>query len=93
MGVPRLFKLSKPKQFNYRPLYYNQDKEELEERIRNIEAEVRAEQQGGEYSPRIRKGYMREKFTRGTKAKKDSNRRLLIIMVILAVLAYVLFYM
>jgi hypothetical protein len=28
------FKTSKPKQFNYKPLYYDQQKEEMEERLK-----------------------------------------------------------
>jgi hypothetical protein len=41
------FKLPKHRVFNYKPLYYDADKEELNERIRNIEEN--SKQNDGEY--------------------------------------------
>jgi len=40
MGIPRFFSTPKPKQFNYIPRYYDEQKEALEERIRDIEIEM-----------------------------------------------------
>jgi len=39
MGIPRFFKIPQHKQFNYEPLYYDERKEKLQERIKRIEQE------------------------------------------------------
>lgn len=49
MRLPSLVKLPKNKRFNYEPRYYDPEKEELQERIQRIEAQVKAEKEGQVY--------------------------------------------
>lgn len=40
MRIPGLFRQYKPREFKYMPRYYNQEKEEFEERVRRIQTEL-----------------------------------------------------
>ncbi len=93
MALPRFFKLGKAKQFTYKPLYYNQQKEELQERIKSIEAEFKGKNAAnGEYVSRLRKGYLREQTRKNTKGRRVSNVRIVIILVLLLIAAYYYLY-
>lgn len=92
MGIPSFFRTPKPKHFNYIPRYYDEQKENLEERIRNIEIEMGVKE-GEAYRPRIRKGHMSNYFRRKQKrVQKQSNIRLVIIILILLLVSYFLFF-
>ena len=56
MAIPSFFRTQKPKQFNYVPRYYDEQKEQLDERIRDIEREMGVKD-GKTYRPTIRKGW------------------------------------
>ena len=89
MGIPKLFKLSKPKQFSYSPRYYDPVKEEFEERVKKARGE-QAESAGEVHIPRI-KGQIKSQFNRNktnAKAKNTSNIRLVIIIAILLFAAW-----
>jgi hypothetical protein len=93
MALPSLFKIPRHRQFSYSPLYYNPQREKLQERIKNIEAEMGVKREDAEkYVPRIEKGQMRGYFHKIKRQKKQSNIRLLIILFVLFFLAYLLFY-
>ena len=91
MGIPRFFKLPKPKQFNYQPLYYDPVKEAKEERKKKIGRELGVIE-GDSHSGRITRGSMREYFRRETKARRQSNIRLVIIIIVLFFVAYLLLF-
>ncbi|UCG26932.1 MAG: hypothetical protein JSV24_08105 [Bacteroidales bacterium] len=92
MGIPRFFSTPKPKQFNYIPRYYDEQKEALEERIREIEMEMGVNK-GEAYRPRIRRGQMSNYFRRKQKrVQKQSNIRLVIIILFLLLISYFLFF-
>jgi len=89
MGIPKLFKLSKPKQFAYSPRYYDPVKEEFEERVKKARGE-QTELVGEIHVSRI-KGQIKSQFNRSktnAKAKNASNIRLLIIIAILLFAAW-----
>ncbi|MBN1182980.1 MAG: hypothetical protein JXB49_11875 [Bacteroidales bacterium] len=90
MALPTFFKQNKHKQFNYIPRYYDPQKEELEERIRQIEAEEGIRPEG--YTPGIRKGQMRNYYERNKHTRNYSSIRLLIIAGLLVFIAYYLFF-
>jgi len=92
MGVPRLFKLPGYKKFSFFPRYYDPQKEELKQRVKNIEDEIR-QKENGERAPII-KGQMREYFHRSNtaKIKRQSNIRLIVIMAVLFIILYYLLY-
>ena len=88
------FKLNKPKQFNYEPLYYDERKEQLQERIRNIEIEMGKNPVGG--TAEIKRTLVRGSFSKyrtiRRKHQRQSSIRLLIIMILLITIIYLLFY-
>jgi hypothetical protein len=94
----RFFKLAKPKPFNIKPRYYNPDLEERQERERKIKAELGIKDDNDPY-PRYAaniKGQFLKAAGKRTKiteaAKRKSNNRLLVLILILAILFYLLFY-
>lgn len=91
MGIPRFFKLQKNKQFDYKPIYYDPVKEEREARKKEIERELGITS-GGQYSGRLRKGAMREYFNRTKKVRRQSNYRLIFLIIILLFVAYLILY-
>ena len=89
-GIPRLFKTPLHKRFEYKPLYYDADKEELQERIQAIEVEMGIKKEN--YTPTIAKGRIRRQMTKNRKLQKQSNIRLLIILAFLAAIVYFVLY-
>ena len=90
MDLPRFFRNYKHRQFNYIPVYYDQQKEELNERIRRIKKEESGEkQEEGEYKKSIIRGSFRHAAAYRAKANRASAIRTLLIILIL--LAFVLF--
>ncbi len=88
--LPKFFRTYKHKQFNYIPLYYNQQKEELEERIKRIESELQGKSTGT-YKPGIARGSFKKFHSTRRRSSRDSTFRLVIIVMILIALAYYLF--
>ena len=94
MGVPRFFKLHRPKRFEYNPIYWDPEKEEREERIRRIKQEMGMEEEGATIQrSSIKRGSFRQ-YKRKTKvrASRSSNIRLIIILAVLFLLSYLIFY-
>lgn len=84
MGI--FFKTPKHRVFNYKPLYYDPRKEELEEKIEN-----QRKRDAGEYVPgdNIRKGFHRIKYE--SKRGGGQNRFLRLVSIIsIAILIYIL---
>lgn len=91
MGIPRFFKVPQHKQFHYEPIYYDERKENLEERIKAIEQEYGINN-GGESVRNLHKGSFSNHYTRNRKTQRYSNTRLVIIIVFLVFIAYYLFF-
>lgn len=81
------FKTGRPKNFNYVPRYYDEQKEEFDKRQRRIEQEVGVEQPQEGYRSRLKPGIMSERLISKRKISRGSTLRLLIIILILGVLA------
>lgn len=94
MAIPRLFKIPKHKEFNYRPIYFDPEKEEREERIKRIKAEMGVKDEDGKpYKPGIVRGQMRGQYRQHyTQSKRQSNVRLIVILLTLFALAYYIIY-
>ena len=90
MGIPRFFKVAQHKQFHYEPIYYDERKERLEERIREIEAEygIKSEDRPART---IRKGSFSSYYGKKKKAERYSTMRLVIIVIFLMFISYFLF--
>lgn len=93
MGVPRFIKLPGYKRFEYSPRYWDPEKEEREERIRQIKQEMGIDMPGNPNRSTIRRGSIRQARQQAkVKASRSSNIRLLIILAVLFLLAYLLFF-
>ncbi|OFX88345.1 MAG: hypothetical protein A2W99_07695 [Bacteroidetes bacterium GWF2_33_16] len=90
----KFFHTPKNRQFSFKPRYYDEQKEELENRIKQIKRDLgQSNGIGGEksYTPNI-KGRFRSNLRRTSDANKNSNIRLIIIIIALALIAYYLFF-
>jgi len=92
MGLPRFIKLPGHKQFNYSPRYWDPEKEEREDRIRQIKAEMGIELHSDPNRSTIKRGSFRQVRQKAkVKATRSSNLRLVVILAVLLMLAYLLF--
>jgi hypothetical protein len=83
------FKTPRNKKFNYRPLYYDQKKEEREFRLKSA-----LEDDKENYEQALRERMrMRWKRSSGAREKKTSNQRLIIILIVIFLLFYLVFLM
>jgi hypothetical protein len=97
--IGRFFYLPGTKKFNITPRYYDPDKEEREDRERRIKEEMGIAYEKKDdlknYRPNI-KGRFRMGQNGLTKssenARRASNRRLIILIMILALIMYLFFY-
>ncbi len=93
MAIPRFFKLPKHKRFDYQPLYYDPAKEEREERNRAIASDLGIkEEPGNGYRPAIRRGSMKSVRFRNTKVNRQSNVRLVLIIIFLFFVAWMILF-
>lgn len=88
MGLPSFFRTELPKRYNYRPVYYDKRKEELEERIKQSDKDGLHVQIGGSLS----RGAFREHFLKRQKERKQSNSRILILILLFALISFFIFY-
>ena len=95
MGVPSFFKQYGPRGMNIIPRYYDPEKEKREERLKRIKAELGIADDGSEeYIPRIQKGSMSNYFQqKQRKVQRYTLIRLVVIVLILFLIAYVFFYL
>lgn len=84
-----LFKQRKPKQFGFKPLYYNAEKEAREKRNELIKKEISSETLT--QNEELRK-LLREKWRKNyvVLANKKSNIRIIVIAVLLALICYLI---
>ncbi|MCF8345995.1 MAG: hypothetical protein K9G38_02195 [Bacteroidales bacterium] len=93
MGIPRFFKVKEPNRFNYNPLYWDPKKEEFEDRVRRIKAELGKEVTYNRKSSTITRGSFRQYTQKSNrKAGRESNVRLLVITAVLMLISYLLFF-
>ena len=90
--MPSFFRLTKNKQFNYIPRYYNEQKEEMKKRKKRIAREIDAEQDStGEKRIPLMKGQIKNYYLQNSNTdKRQYGIRVLVIIVILLFLAYYL---
>ena len=90
MMLPKLFRTYKNRQFTFMPRFYNQQKEELEERIKMVEREIQGAK-SEEYSGNIIRGSFRSASQRRSTSNRNSLLRVVAIIAILLLLVYFLF--
>ena len=93
MGIPRFIKLPTYKRFEYSPRYWDPEKEERDERIRQIKQEMGIDIPSDPNRTTIKRGSFRQ-VHRNTKirASRSTNIRLVIILAVLLFLAYLIFF-
>jgi hypothetical protein len=88
-----LFGLYKPKEYKFRYIYYDPKKEAIKAREKKRKNDEELAEKG-EYRPNIRRGTFREMANSNSKTRNEmsrqSNVRLLIIIVLLFAIAYFL---
>ncbi len=90
MAIGGFFRLPKHKQFDFRPRYYDADKEEFEERVKRAKQEAKG-YSDGEYIPNI-KGKMRQHLIDHKKSQSPYARIRRIIIAVSIILLFILFY-
>jgi hypothetical protein len=91
MGMISMFRTPKPRQFKYTPIFYDERKEALKEREKQLKQELGiSDDQSSRVS--LIKGRIRAGFRRSAKERSKSNLRLIIIFIILVLVAYLIFY-
>ena len=100
MRLPTIIRLPNHQKFEFKPRYWNPEKEELEARVERAKREVGKgtyTDKKGNYVPNI-KGQMRGTYMSGPyqnvrkRESQKSNMRFVIILAILGLIAYYLFY-
>ncbi len=89
------FKLHKPLVYKYKPIYYDPKKEAQKDRMKKMEQEGQTEVKNEGYEPKVlRRGSFREMADKNRNSKqaqtRQSNIRLVIIIMILLLIAYFL---
>lgn len=90
----KFFYIPKNKKFNFKPRYYDEQKEDLEKRIEQIKQEmgISDDDPNKPYVSTIRKGQMRGYLKKAGKQTKHPSGRLIIILIVLFIIAYYLLY-
>ncbi len=91
MAIFTFFKTGKPKGFNYKPIYYNEQKEEMKEREARIKRELGLNDEDTPFVPNI-KGKFRSKRLNKYSQSRQSTVRILIILFLLLLAAYFVFF-
>ncbi len=97
--IGKFFHTPGTKQFNFRPRFYNPEKEELDDRVRKIKQEmgvVEEKVDNGKPFRSMIKGQFRNPDGWNAKstsdARRSQNKRLIWLVVILALVFYLFFY-
>ncbi|MDD2385185.1 MAG: hypothetical protein PHP52_00190 [Bacteroidales bacterium] len=94
MGVGGFFKLPEYNVYDYKPRFYDPDKEERKERrreLRDMRGKTQSEIEDDTYKPGSTiKGSFRPKMPRRAYRSRSSTIRLFVIMAVLFFLAYIL---
>ncbi len=91
MGIPRFFRTPEHRRYHYEPVFYDERKEKLEERIQMIEQEygIKPEDQPAR---KLGRGSFSSHYRRNKKAQRYSNTRLIVIVGFLLFISYYLFF-
>ncbi len=93
MGLPTFIKLPGHKRFEYTPRYWDPEKEEFEERVRQIKQEIGIEVSRDPNRTTIKRGSFRQvRQQTKIRASRNSNLRLVVILAVLFVITYLIFF-
>jgi len=89
MKLPRFIRLPEYNRFEYKPIYFDERKQNLENKVKKYKDQKESIEKGT-YKPEI-KGKFKSSYTRNItkKQKKASNLRLAVIIIFFGVIAYI----
>lgn len=93
MALPRFFRLAKPRQFHYEPLYYDEQKEKMQERIRRAEQKTGNMANDFQFKRTFERGSISSRHLGRKKTSRQSTIRLIIIFIFLLLISYLLFFL
>ncbi len=87
--LPSFIKLHRNKRFDYQPLYYDAEKEELDQRVARIKKQIEAEKKG-ELNSELLRERLRSDWQRGSRQSivSKSNYRIALIAGFLFMVVY-----
>jgi hypothetical protein len=91
MALPRFFKLSKPRQFHYEPVFYDERRERMQERIREAEQKLDVKSDG-QFRRTLTRGSISSRHPGKRKTARQSTIRLIIIFLFLLLISFLLLY-
>lgn len=83
------FRTGKPKSFNYRPVYYNKEKEEMEERLKQLSSEPDPDEI---HEEKLRSKIRNSWGKREVKTKSLSGKAFYIYIIVVLTLLYFIFF-
>jgi len=78
------------KRFNFQPRYWDEEKEELDNRVKRIKQDMGLLENNEPFVPHIKGQMKRGYFKKAQEAKRRSSIRLIIILLVLGALMYYL---
>lgn len=91
MSMFSFLRAKKPKGFNYKPIYYSEQKEEMKEREARMRKELGLNDNDTPFVPTI-KGQFKSKRLKKYSQSRQSTVRVLIILALLLLVAYFFFF-
>lgn len=94
MRVPQFSKINRHRSFDYTPMYYNPEKEDLDNRVKAIKAEMegKSSSDDADREARLRAQFKQNSNTLSYKSKNMSSTiRMIIILALVLYLGYVVF--
>ncbi len=91
MALPRFIRLPGHYVFDYKPIYYDERKEELAKKEKEAKRELGIEEETTEYKSDI-KGQFRSRMAYSRRSQKTSNITLVLLAAFLGLAAYLFFY-
>lgn len=90
MKLPRFIRLPEYNRFEYKPIYFDERKQNLENKVKKFKEQKDAEEKGT-YKPEI-KGKFKSNYSRNItkKQKKAANLRLTVIIAFFGIIAYII---
>jgi hypothetical protein len=91
MSLPRFFRVTKPRQFHYEPVFYDERKERMQERTSMTEQQKGISHEG-QFRRTLTRGSISSRYLGKRKTVKQSAIRLIIIFLFLLLITYLLLF-
>lgn len=100
MALFSFYNMRKPRQYEHKPIYWDPNKEAMEERVRKIKREMGVEESLEEYKPQIKgtfvegTSHLKKSLDRGDNARSRTYKsvKLIVAIAVLGALFWYLFW-